>query len=64
MHNRHTSQVANWEGFLMSKTSTRRPLTSRDLLRFYMVNDPQVSPDGTQVAWVRTWIDAERGASI
>ncbi|MEM7124781.1 MAG: S9 family peptidase [Chloroflexota bacterium] len=36
---------------------TKRRLTSQDLLRFQMVDDPQVSPDGTQVAWVRTWMD-------
>jgi dipeptidyl aminopeptidase/acylaminoacyl peptidase len=34
-------------------------MTSRDLLRLHMVSDPQVSPDGRSVAWVRTWIDAE-----
>jgi dipeptidyl aminopeptidase/acylaminoacyl peptidase len=37
----------------------KRRLTSRDVLRFQMVDDPQVSPDGVQVAWVRTWLDAE-----
>ncbi|MCZ7567132.1 MAG: hypothetical protein M5U01_00845 [Ardenticatenaceae bacterium] len=35
-----------------------RRLTSRDLLRFQMADDPQVSPDGREVAWVRTWMDA------
>lgn len=40
------------------KTLTKRRLTSPDLLRFQMADDPQVSPDGTQVAWVRTWMDA------
>ena len=34
-------------------------LTSRDLLRFQMADDPQLSPDGSQVLWVRTWIDGE-----
>ncbi len=38
---------------------TRWPITPRDLLRFQMVSDPQVSPDGRSVGWVRTWIDAE-----
>ena len=42
-----------------SSSQTKRRLTSRDVLRFQMVDDPQVSPDGAQVAWVRTWIDAE-----
>jgi dipeptidyl aminopeptidase/acylaminoacyl peptidase len=40
-------------------TSTRRNITAQDLLRFQMCDDPQVSPDGREVAWVRTWIDAE-----
>ncbi|MCU0493127.1 MAG: S9 family peptidase [Chloroflexaceae bacterium] len=40
-------------------TTNSRRLTSRDLLRFHMCDDPQVSPDGREVAWVRTWIDAE-----
>ena len=37
---------------------SKRRLTAQDLLRFQLVDDPQVSPDGTQVAWVRTWLDA------
>lgn len=40
-------------------SASKRQLTSRDLLRFQMADDPQVSPDGTQVAWVKTWMDAE-----
>jgi dipeptidyl aminopeptidase/acylaminoacyl peptidase len=40
-------------------TSARRKITSHDLLRFQMCDDPQVSPDGREVAWVRTWIDQE-----
>ena len=39
-----------------------RGLNSRDLLRFSMCDDPQVSPDGSVVAWVRTTIDAENNA--
>jgi len=39
-----------------------RKLTSRDLLRFQLCDDPQVSPDGREVAWVRTSIDAEHDA--
>ena len=42
--------------------STGRPLTSRDLLRFHMADDPQLSPDGRQIAWVRTWLGAETNA--
>jgi dipeptidyl aminopeptidase/acylaminoacyl peptidase len=39
-------------------TETRRPLQPRDLLRVQMADDPQISPDGTRVAWVHTWMDA------
>ncbi len=41
-------------------SSPKRRLTAQDLFRFILVDDPQVSPDGTQVAWVRTWIDAQQ----
>ncbi len=40
-----------------AEQTTRRKLTAQDLFRFQMVDDPQISPDGTQIAWVRTWID-------
>ena len=43
----------------MNEPQTKRRLTSRDLLRFQMADDPQISPDGRQVLWVRTWMDAE-----
>lgn len=36
-----------------------RAVTEHDLLRFQMVDDPQVSPDGRRVAWVRTAIVAD-----
>jgi dipeptidyl aminopeptidase/acylaminoacyl peptidase len=38
--------------------SPTRTLTTRDLLAIRMADDPQISPDGAQVAWVHTWIDA------
>ncbi len=45
-------------GAPVSPTAPKGRLTSRDLLRFEMMDDPQLSPDGTEIAWVRTWIDA------
>lgn len=42
---------------VMNTTRSRRPITTRDLLRFRTVCDPQVSPDGTRVAWVLGAID-------
>jgi dipeptidyl aminopeptidase/acylaminoacyl peptidase len=35
----------------------RRPLTLDDLFRFQRVNDPQISPDGKLVVYVRTTVD-------
>ena len=40
-------------------SNTRRRMRSRDLLSFQICDDPQVSPDGREVAWVRTWIEPE-----
>ncbi|MEM7739142.1 MAG: DPP IV N-terminal domain-containing protein, partial [Deinococcota bacterium] len=41
----------------MTPPSEKRPLTAEDLFKFQMIDDPQVSPDGTQVAFVKTWLD-------
>ncbi len=38
--------------------SARKPFTPVDLLHFELVGDPQISPDGTRVAFVRTVVDA------
>ncbi len=45
-----------------AKASAGRHLSSRDLLRFHMADDPQLSPDGRHIAWVRTQMDAETNA--
>jgi acylaminoacyl-peptidase len=37
-----------------------RKLTAEDLFALQIVSDPQFSPDGTQIAFVRKWIDAEK----
>jgi dipeptidyl aminopeptidase/acylaminoacyl peptidase len=34
--------------------STRRAIVAEDLFRIVVVSDPQVAPDGSQVAWVQT----------
>jgi dipeptidyl aminopeptidase/acylaminoacyl peptidase len=41
------------------KQTKKRRLNARDLLNFTMVDDPQISPDGKQVAWVKTVVDAK-----
>ena len=38
---------------------TRRKLTPEDLYKFINVSDPQISPDGEVIAFVRTHIDQE-----
>jgi dipeptidyl aminopeptidase/acylaminoacyl peptidase len=42
--------------------ATPRPITAEDLYRFTFVADPQISPDGSRVAFVRTTIDKEADA--
>jgi dipeptidyl aminopeptidase/acylaminoacyl peptidase len=38
----------------------RRSMTELDLFRFVWVADPEISPDGSQVAFVRVTVDAKR----
>lgn len=40
-------------------TETRRRITPEDLYNFVTVGDPQISPDGDVIAFVRTQIDKE-----
>ena len=37
----------------------KRLLSPPDLLHFHMADDPQISPDGAWIAWVRTWMDGD-----
>ena len=39
--------------------ATRRDLTIDDLTALHWIADPQLSPDGTRVAFTRVWVDAE-----
>jgi dipeptidyl aminopeptidase/acylaminoacyl peptidase len=43
-----------------SAAPARRPITEADLFRFVWVADPRLSPDGTQVAFVRVTVDAKK----
>jgi dipeptidyl aminopeptidase/acylaminoacyl peptidase len=38
----------------------KRPITETDLFRFVWVADPQISPDGRQVAFVRVTVDKKK----
>jgi dipeptidyl aminopeptidase/acylaminoacyl peptidase len=44
----------------LTLTLQARPITERDLFRFQWAGDPQVSPDGTQAAFVRINVDAKK----
>ncbi|HMV49296.1 MAG TPA: hypothetical protein PKD31_16180, partial [Blastocatellia bacterium] len=35
----------------------KRAITEMDLFKFVWIADPQISPDGSQVAFVRTWVN-------
>ena len=39
---------------------TKRPITAKDLLRFTWVGDPRIAPDGSQVAFVKVAVDADK----
>ncbi|HYY89668.1 MAG TPA: hypothetical protein VFA49_12795 [Chloroflexota bacterium] len=36
----------------------RRAVTADDLYRLRFVSDPQISPDGFQIAYVVAWVDS------
>src|SRR5438105_15798079 len=42
-----------------SRRSARRAVAADDLYQLRFVSDPQVSPDGAQVAYVVAWVDPE-----
>jgi dipeptidyl aminopeptidase/acylaminoacyl peptidase len=42
-----------------SAFAQKRGITEQDLLRFVWVADPQISPDGTQIAFVRVTVDEQ-----
>jgi dipeptidyl aminopeptidase/acylaminoacyl peptidase len=39
------------------KGEGKRPITETDLFRFVWIGDPQLSPDGSRVAFVRVWVN-------
>ena len=38
----------------------KRPITANDLMRFTWAADPRIAPDGSQVAFVRVAVDADK----
>ncbi|MEO8431809.1 MAG: S9 family peptidase [Acidobacteriota bacterium] len=53
--------LAAWTapGAAAAASSERRPITEKDLLAFRWVADPQISPDGSTVAYVLVTVNAE-----
>ncbi len=45
---------------LLAVGQTKRPITDKDLFRFQWIGDPQVSPDGTRVVFVRVTVNEKK----
>ena len=54
--------VAGWtaNGALSVTAAERRAITEKDLFAFVWVADPQISPDGSRVAFVRVTVDEKK----
>lgn len=46
--------------FLAAIAAQGRPITEKDLFKFQWIGDPQISPDGSQVAFVRVTVDEKK----
>jgi hypothetical protein len=47
-------------GGAVSSSTSKRPITEKDLFDFVWVADPQLSPDGARVAFTRVVVDEKR----
>src|SRR3954468_16105089 len=43
--------------FLFAVSAIARPITEKDIFKFQWIGDPRLSPDGSQVAFVRVTVD-------
>ncbi len=43
-----------------SSAADRRPITEEDLFRFVWIADPQISPDGSRVAFVQVRVSEKK----
>src|SRR5262245_8326137 len=59
---RHALALLALTFFTAPALAQRRPITEKDLFSFAWVADPQISPDGSQVAFVRVTIDEKKDA--
>ena len=48
---------------LAARGAAKRGITPEDYLAFQFIGDPHISPDGNNVAYVLTTIDAEKESS-
>src|SRR5262249_26213188 len=44
-------------GLAPALAADKRPITEMDLFKFVWIADPQISPDGSRIAFVRVWIN-------
>ncbi|MCH8978958.1 MAG: PD40 domain-containing protein, partial [Armatimonadetes bacterium] len=42
----------------------KRPMTAEDLLKIQFVTDPQMSPDGTSVLFIKTHVDKKKNKYV
>src|SRR5438874_7262654 len=54
---RPLGRQSKYPGRMSVRRARRRPVAPDDLYRLRFVSDPQVSPDGSQVAYVVAWVD-------
>ena len=59
---RATIALAILLGLVIPASAQRRPMTEKDLFSFVWIADPQISPDGSQVAFVRVTVDEKKDA--
>ncbi|HEY4308824.1 MAG TPA: S9 family peptidase [Pirellulales bacterium] len=56
--------VTAWSGQTLAHAETKpRPISVRDLFQFKRLSDPQISPDGKQVAYVVGTVDLDANSS-
>src|SRR5438477_3578145 len=61
VHGRRAAVLACLMVFaLAASAADKRPITEKDLFQFTWIADPQVSPDGSQVAFVKVVVNDKK----